>query len=869
MRAAGACPAPVTVRDVHDQLDRILRSPGFANAPFLSAFLQHVVDNALSGHSPAAKEYTIAVEVFGRPETFDPRTDTIVRVQARRLRARLDAYYKTVGHADPVVIEMPRGTYAARFQAAPPFLPPDDQCMPWSARCTSLIGRQEETAALVTLLTSGRHRLVTVTGPGGTGKTRLAQHVAAIVRDRFAGGVFFTSLATVTHADEVASSTARALGLSLMGASAPADALIAQAPKHVRQPSLLVLDNFEHLVAVAPLLVRVLDAVEPLALLVTSRSVLRVTGEHEFSLPPLPLPDTQRATSARELSRNPAVALFVQRAAAANPRFALSSDNARQVAEICCRVDGLPLALELAAARIGVLSPDELLKRLDKRLELLTLGARDLPDRQQTLRATIDWSHQLLNEGERRVFRRLAVFAGTATVESVEAVCNARLDLQLDVLNAMTSLVDKHLVRRVECADEQRFGMLETIREFALEQLSGDAEAAVTWRAHAAYCLVVAEEGAAAATPVEREHWLSRCDAEHENFCSALDRLISQNDISWALRIAAALYPFWDEREYLAEGKARLEAIRCLTNPFTAARATASKYAAALATAQGDLQAALVLHHEALEIYERLGDERSMTGQLISVGVQEYLAGHHARAQPWFERALETCRRLASPREIAGALANLANVLRAQGDYGRAEGMLREAFTIFEGLGDGSSASSTLNQLGDVARDRGDIAGARRLYKQSIAHCGTSHDPWRLARSALDLGSLACEAGTYGTAHRHLARALKLFIDLQYQKGVANTLDELSYLAMRSLKYTRSLVLAGVATELRAALRATGRPASQLKLRRIVAEARERLSPETAASAWRAGRSLSIEQVSRFAADVDADSIPTGSSRDR
>jgi predicted ATPase len=855
--------------EVHEQLDRILRNPGFARAPSLSGLLRHLVEHGLSGRVDGLKEFTIAVEVFGRPDTFDPQTDTIVRVQARRLRARLDAYYADTGLADPVVFDLPRGRYTvkARYAEAASAHGPR---LPLPVSSTPLVGRERESAALISLLMGGPCRLVTVTGAGGSGKTRLARHVAAEIDSDLPGGVFFVSLASVADEDEVVSAIARALGLRVPGTHTLADALMAHVRQRLRQRSLLLLDNFEHLVAVAPLLVRLLEAAERLVILVTSRSVLRVTGEHEFSLLPLPLPDIGASTNLEELSRNPAVTLFVQRAAAANPGFVLSSRNARTVAEICCRVDGLPLALELAAARIRMLSPTALLDRLQKRLDLLTMGARDLPERQQTIRATIEWSHQLLTEGERSLFRRLAVFAGGTTIEGVEAVCNARLDLPMDVLNGMSSLVDEHLVQRVGPGeDEPRFRMLETIREFALEQLACHREDAITWRAHAAYCLVLAEEGAVLPNPQVRERWLARCEVEHDNLRAALDDLVAHGEVEWAMRLGAALYLFWDEREYLVEGRRRLETILRMPGPPTVARAAVAKYAGALANHQGDFGPAQVLHREAMEIYARVGDRRGVVGQLISLGVQEYRRGHYARAQQWFEQSVETCRQLEDPRAVAAALGNLANAVRAQGDCARAVEILNEAFATFNALADRAGEASTLNQLGDVARDRGDFAEACRLYTEGATRYQETGDQWGLARSLLDLGCLASQSGDHAAARAHLAGALKLFLDLNYRKGIANVLDEFACLAAHQLDYTRTLVLAAAASELRERLGAAPGLQSRARTELAIEAARRHLTREARERAWMAGRHLSLDEVPSYAASAAAHALPTESSTDR
>jgi predicted ATPase len=844
-RAGTEAPRPEAVRA---QLQRIVASGPFASAPSLCRLLEHLVEHALSGGDAPLNEYAIAVDVFDRSPSFDPRTDTIVRVQARRLRAKLDAFYDGEGRGDPVVIEVAKGQYAARFWSARGPTPGGGH-LPVS--CTPLIGREREVAALRELLLGGQARLVTLAGVGGCGKTRLAQEVASAVRAEFTGGVHFVSLAAVTDTDGVVATLSQVLGLRQTGGRPLLDALLAHAQLHVQRRTLLLLDNLEHVVPAAPLLVSLLQAAAPLAILATSCSVLRLSGEHVYSLRPLPLPDPAAPMSPVELAENPAVTLFVQRARAANAIFAFGPDNAAAIAEICRRLDGLPLALELAAARMGMLSAGELLARLEKRLDVLTLGARDLPLRQQTLRNTIEWSHQLLNEAERRLFRRLSVFAGGCTLEGAEAVCNARLDLQLDVLEGMTSLVDKNLVQRQDGGGEEpRFRMLDTIRDYASEQLATSGERAGAQRAHAAYCLVLAEEGAALEW---RGEWVSRCEREHDNFRAALDYLVAEGDAAWALRLGAALYLYWDEREYFVEGSQRLVRILRLPSAPTAARAMASKFAGAFATHQGDFANARVLHREALDIYQKLGDRKGAVGQLVALGAQEYLSAHSAEARPYFEEALAICRELGDSVAVASSLADLANCLSALGEAGPAQESLTEALAIFTEVGNARGVACSLNQLGDVARDRGDLAEARRLYEKGAELFGRLSDPWGQARSLLDLGRLAALSGEGSAAREHLEQALGLFARLDHRRGAANVLDELACVAADDRDLRRALVLAGAASELRAAMGAVARPGVQARLERVHAAARQDLDPGAMEAAWTSGRRLSLEQARRYA----------------
>jgi predicted ATPase len=612
---------------------------------------------------------------------------------------------------------------------------------------TAFIGRKRETDAVCQLLGRGDVQLVTLTGPGGIGKTRLALQVAGEIASRFPGGIGFVPLAAVGESSLIASAIAQGVGLREAGNAPPQESL-KEYFGGLNQPMLLLLDNFEHLVDSAPIVGQLLASAPKQKIVITSQARLHIYGEHEFPVPPLALPDPKKIPSLEELSCLPAVELFVERAQAVKHEFGLTKENAPTVAAICARLDGLPLAIELAAARIKLLSPSAMLARLESRLNLLTGGARDLPTRQQTLRSTVDWSYGLLNVAEQTLFRRLSVFIGGCTLEGVEAVCDTKGDLGLDVLDGMTSMLDKSLVQQVEQGDaETRFRMLSTIREYALERLAESNDGPAVRRAHAAYYLVLAEEGAEDA--VSKPEWHDRFEIEHDNLRIALDYLIKSGDADWGLRLGAALFRFWETREYLSEGRESLARLLAMERTATRRRLRARLLfaAAVLAAEQGDYAGAQRLFEESLDTCIELQDNRGVAVALNALGVNARDRGELDVAALLFERCVAIWKDLGDPADIARALSNLANLTKLQGDYARASSLYEECLTMFGKVGDGAGVAWTLNYQGDVARERSDFVAARSFCEKkssgvsSIAgQLGDRSRPLRLGQYQLRPG---------------------------------------------------------------------------------------------------------------------------------
>ena len=603
---------------------------------------------------------------------------------------------------------------------------------------TPLVGREREIREVADLLRRPDVRVVTLAGTGGTGKTRLGVHVAAELLDDFENGVFFVTLAPLTDPELVLSTVARVLGVLDSGGGTPAAAL----RRHLRDRQLLlVLDNFEHLIQAAPSVADISAAAPASRILVTSRAPLHLVGERVYPVSPLETPigsdDVER------LLRCDSVALFASRARSARPEFALTTANARPVAEICNALEGLPLAIELAATRVGVVPPAEMLQRLDDRLRLLKGGARDAPERQRTLRATIDWSYDLLEPPEQLLFARVAVFAGGFTLRAAESVCGN----DLDVVDGLASLTDNGLAG-VEGAEEPRFTMLETIREYAVERLEESNEAESLRRAHGRHFLALAEE----AEPNLRGspgEWLDRLEREHDNLRAALDRLETLCERELALRLVAALWRFWYLGGHLAEGRRRLERVLRTDDRPTAARAKALNGAAVMAVNTGDTATARLRAEEALALHRTLGDTWGAAYSSFMLGCAFQVGGDPARAQPLYEESVGVFRELGDEHSAVLVSRNLAGTYERLGDRQGARTLYEDNLRRARATSNDRMEASTLGALGMIALEEGRLEDADTMLRASLRiHDGLGD----LLDTAVDLCGFAAVLAREGKA---------------------------------------------------------------------------------------------------------------------
>jgi predicted ATPase/DNA-binding SARP family transcriptional activator len=816
---------------------------------------------AVSGDTPAAtlvyRELRLRLH---RELNAEPDPDTTALFH--ELRARAKARAEATGRSP----DMSADPHPSRSAPPPLHLP---------RPLTDFVGRRREVEEVLALLET--RRLVTLAGPGGIGKTRLSLQVAEEAAPQIADGVWFIDLAPLRDAALVARAVAAALGVHDQPDRRLEDALIDSARE---REMLLVLDNCEHLVdACAPLAEALLSQAPGLRILATSRQALGITGEVDWRVPSLSLPEEESSIGRPVGTDSEAVQLFVQRGQAARADFAVTERNAAAVVRVCRRLDGIPLALELAAARLKLLTVEQVAARLDHRFELLTSGSRTALPRQRTLRATLDWSYELLDDAERRLLRRLSVFPGRFSLDAAEAVCSGCSPAGThDLLDLLTGLVDKSLVAVEAQAGEARYRLLETTREYARERLGAAGEEAALRQRHADYFLSLAEAADAMLSGPEAAEWSDRLEAVTDDLRAAVEWWASraaERDREPALRMVTTVWRFWRSR-YVAEGDVWpeaaasspaigwtevlrwLEQLLAAAPPGSAAAAQALHYLGRLFRWRGDLTRARSLMEQSLEIYEQREDLEGIATTLANLGIIRRDTGDLDLARELLERGLALNRRLGNRVGTGSCLSHLGMLAYHQGDHATARALHEESVMLHREIGTPLGIARALTDLGVAAGAAGDYPAAHAAHAESLEIFQKLRHRVHIAWSLSNVAATSAALGDVTAALTLYRRGLAIFAEMRHSRGVAGVLIGIAEITLRNGSGGwKAARLLSAAQALRASARVQVDPRSRAELDQIVDGCRAALGEEEFAAAWEEGQAMTPEQAAASALEED------------
>jgi predicted ATPase/DNA-binding SARP family transcriptional activator len=791
---------------------------------------------ALAGQPHLAlTQYARLRGVLERELGTEPETATqelVAAIQDGRLSAKVTSP-SAATHAEP-----DRAEASISYEGVP-------------APLNALIGREHEVAAVCRLLQTSR--LVTLTGVGGIGKTRLAVAVAAAFAGRLRDGAVVVSLAAVQDPELLVSAIGQAINVGDHGDASLVDLVTS----YLRDKQMLmVLDNFEHLLEFGPLLARMLERCRGLTLLVTSRSRLQLSGEQEYPVPPLQHPDPTTPALPATIAEYPAVELFVRRAREVRPSFEITTDNAAAVAETCRRLDGVPLAIELAAARSKILSPQEIVLRIDAPLSLLTGGPRDAPERQRTMRNTIMWSYELLDPDEQRLFHRLSVFAGGCTLAAADAVAGPDGASIAPTFELLASLVDKNLVnQQASSTGESRISLYEPIREFGIECLDALDELDLVRERHADYFALLAEPTVARLEGPDPGSWLDRLEMELDNFRAALQWSIGSRRADLALRLAGSLWEFWSIRGHLSEGRRWLDAaLELAGGTDSVARAEALRGAGELAVRQGDFNEARRLDEQALASFRRFGHDLGIARTLNSLGLLSMGRDDVAEARAYFEECMRVSERVGDANFAGRLRHNLAGNMILEGDYDEARRLLEINLLQYRGSSNRRVLAHALCNLGIIAHDQGDYEQSRIWKEESLELFRKQGDRLRQAILIYGLGQWAFAVGDHELAQRRFEESIILSRELGNRPEIATGLRLTGELALARGEPSRAARLFGAAEALRETVHWNkSSPSARASYQQAVDRLHASLDETTLADAWSDGRRMPLDQAVEYA----------------